>query len=338
MRDEKKQKQYLSEFRKRHKSMSGFEMVLDKLQMPVKGGRLQREIGYKAIAFPTRHLASLLMWLKSPEFMCWFFENRKGTTNTQPKLQKFIKKDKDAQVGRSDTSMISRYCMFLDTSVSPTLHQSATSYAVGIPLLNTQNIACLSNVKETVFDSLASTDEYFYTNRQSYYFCPGVVGNVGEPGYQMLHVDHPEEEFLGTGSPPAWIVHMPLCSEGLALQVCLNPVEKQICRQFIYIPFGQMLILRSDIYHSGHFGGKGNMRFHAVIAQENRFTFDRLCRLFPGGEHPKSEKLHPASEVIPILRKKAGMGCGLNRYATKLLKEYKGNEMRSLISNHQFSG
>ena len=73
VRDEEKQKQYLADFRKRHKSMSGFEMVLDKLQMPVKGGRLQREIGYKAIAFPTRHLASLLMWLKSPEFMCWFF-------------------------------------------------------------------------------------------------------------------------------------------------------------------------------------------------------------------------------------------------------------------------
>ena len=33
----------------------------------------------------------------------------------------------------------------------------------------------------------------------------------------------------------------------------------------IHIPFGSMIVVRSDVWHGGILGVKGNMRFHAAI-------------------------------------------------------------------------
>ena len=33
----------------------------------------------------------------------------------------------------------------------------------------------------------------------------------------------------------------------------------------IHIPFGSMLVARSDVWHGGILGGKGNIRFHATM-------------------------------------------------------------------------
>ena len=37
----------------------------------------------------------------------------------------------------------------------------------------------------------------------------------------------------------------------------------------VHIPFGSMLVLRSDVWHGGIVGGKGNLRFHAAIMARN---------------------------------------------------------------------
>ena len=96
-----------------------------------------------------------------------------------------------------------------------------------------------------------------------------------------------------------------------------------------------MLILRSDIYHSGHFGNRGNMRFHAVIAQENNFTFDRL-RYLEGKAEPPHRRLPRATDVLKESIKKCP-GAGMsNRYIRYLLKDFKGGVMNALIENYQF--
>ena len=37
----------------------------------------------------------------------------------------------------------------------------------------------------------------------------------------------------------------------------------------IHIPFGSGIVLPCTQYHAGHFGSKGNFRFHAVISSGN---------------------------------------------------------------------
>ena len=45
----------------------------------------------------------------------------------------------------------------------------------------------------------------------------------------------------------------------------------------IHIPFGSMLVVRSDVWHGGILGGKGNMRFHAaIIVHEDSKEKDEL--------------------------------------------------------------
>ena len=78
--------------------MSGHDMILKEVELPVKGGRLKKVVGYRTIAVPVRHTANLLMWLKSPEFTRWFFQGKKGDTQTKARLQKNIKKDLQAHL------------------------------------------------------------------------------------------------------------------------------------------------------------------------------------------------------------------------------------------------
>ena len=47
--------------------------------------------------------------------------------------------------------------------------------------------------------------------------------------------------------------------------------------EMIHIPFGSMLVLRSDVWQGVLVGGKGNLRFHAAImSRDDMLDTDRL--------------------------------------------------------------
>jgi hypothetical protein len=69
-----------------------------------------------------------------------------------------------------------------------------------------------------------------------------------------------------------FILHLPLCKEGLALQIWSTwegDETKHICPKLIFVPFGCALLLRADIYHAGCYGTKGNLKLHGMILPPN---------------------------------------------------------------------
>lgn len=63
----------------------------------------------------------------------------------------------------------------------------------------------------------------------------------------------------------AFIVHIPMCTEGMWLR--LAKLDKDdIHETFLHIPFGKGVVLPARQLHAGHYGERGNHRFHAVIS------------------------------------------------------------------------
>jgi hypothetical protein len=65
-----------------------------------------------------------------------------------------------------------------------------------------------------------------------------------------------------------FVLHLPLCEEGLALQIWSTwggNGTKHMLPKLIFVPFGCALLLRADIYHAGCYGTRGNLRLHGMI-------------------------------------------------------------------------
>jgi hypothetical protein len=80
------------------------------------------------------------------------------------------------------------------------------------------------------------------------------------------HLDFPKAEFMKKGRVP-FILHLPLCKEGLALQIWSTwegDRTSHIRPKLIFVPFGCALLLWADIYHAGCYGTKGNLRLHGM--------------------------------------------------------------------------
>ena len=91
---------------------------------------------------------------------------------------------------------------------------------------------------------------------------PGFV-TTGKAVHQGYHLDNTEINFDTENE--AFIVHIPLCVEGMWLR--LAKLEKNKLNETMYhIPFGRGIILPSYQLHSGHYGQEGNLRFHAVLS------------------------------------------------------------------------
>ena len=97
---------------------------------------------------------------------------------------------------------------------------------------------------------------------ETYGHFPGFVMHTGEESFQEFHLDLPG----GTGNE--WILHAPLCTQGMWLHVAIHIVEEEktvVIPQKLRIPFGCYLLLRSSVVHSGICGSPGNIRFHMVF-------------------------------------------------------------------------
>ena len=58
---------------------------------------------------------------------------------------------------------------------------------------------------------------------------------------------------------------MPLCSEGSTIFVYDQKRNKEMDYQKVHIPFGCVLLTRSDILHGGYGGSRGSLRLRGTF-------------------------------------------------------------------------
>jgi hypothetical protein len=94
-----------------------------------------------------------------------------------------------------------------------------------------------------------------------------------KPYDQTLHLDDEKGEIL-------FLLHFPLCEEGMLLRVLGNSKKGKTMSDFLRIPFGSYAITRGDVYHAGIYGKSGNFRFHMVVKTADKYTVsDKLHRM-----------------------------------------------------------
>ena len=58
---------------------------------------------------------------------------------------------------------------------------------------------------------------------------------------------------------------MPLCSEGATIFVYDQQRNKEMDYQKVHIPFGCVLLTRSDIFHGSYGGSRGSLRLRGTV-------------------------------------------------------------------------
>jgi hypothetical protein len=59
---------------------------------------------------------------------------------------------------------------------------------------------------------------------------------------------------------------MPLSEEGSWIRVAIpDPGEKMFVMEWVFVPYGSILIRSLALYHGGHYGSPGNTRFHGMF-------------------------------------------------------------------------
>jgi hypothetical protein len=121
------------------------------------------------------------------------------------------------------------------------------------------------------------------------------------PIHQRPHLDVPGCTHLPEHKR-AYIVHLPLCEEGLALQIW-DGEGKELRPTLLYVPFGMALILRSDVVHAGCYGHPGNIRFHAVLKPELMVDDgSKLEYIWNQEKYLLSNSMMDPTHVLPSLR------------------------------------
>jgi hypothetical protein len=143
----------------------------------------------------------------------------------------------------------------------------------------------------------------------------GVVGTGSVPVHQDLHCDNEASYKLALATSVAvyrpmieqgrveeakeiqkrlnckigWVMHMPVTLEGLALRVAVytDLTMKMVEVREIFVPFGCCLLLRADVFHSGHYGSPHNIRLHGVLPANNLEWMDGSL-LFLNSDRPFS--------------------------------------------------
>ena len=62
-----------------------------------------------------------------------------------------------------------------------------------------------------------------------------------------------------------FILHLPLCEEGMFLNVWHMPHDESVAPYQLHIPFGTFVLLRVDVVHGGVLGSPGNVRLHVAF-------------------------------------------------------------------------
>ena len=88
----------------------------------------------------------------------------------------------------------------------------------------------------------------------------------------MAYPQPPHRDMKGCVAGEEWrqpyysyILHLPLCEEGMFLNIWEDPDDKSVPPLRIHVPFGTFLLLRMDVVHGGVFGSSGNVRLHIAF-------------------------------------------------------------------------
>lgn len=100
-------------------------------------------------------------------------------------------------------------------------------------------------------------------------------GYQADPAFLLTMLEYPQpphRDMQGYDNGEDWlhhfcpfILHLPLCEEGMYLNVWEEPNNKNVAPLRIHIPFGTYLLLRVDVVHGGVFGSPGNVRLHIAF-------------------------------------------------------------------------
>jgi hypothetical protein len=117
-----------------------------------------------------------------------------------------------------------------------------------------------------------------------------ILRNQGNGYHQKLHVDAPRALEVADQLRKnkklhldpwkvGYIMMIPLSREGLALRL-LVPKDKEtddgihFVARNIYVPYGTMIFIRADLFHSGCYGSCNNTRLHAIFVPKSTRGYD----------------------------------------------------------------
>jgi hypothetical protein len=78
-----------------------------------------------------------------------------------------------------------------------------------------------------------------------------------------------------------YVCDIPLSKEGLVVRI-LYPSQdgKNLLMDYIYCPFGSVLVRSACIFHSGHYGSPGNFRAHGVLCKKETRLMEQSLAFF----------------------------------------------------------
>lgn len=123
-------------------------------------------------------------------------------------------------------------------------------------LLTCAHVVFLDEFSTALVQSLENALGDENDGKTKFIFHPGVV-KTHVPKHQFLHLDEKDNQ-------DSFVLHLPLCKEGMHLRIAWDE-NSQFKQDFLHIPFGSALLLKSTVWHAGHYGSENNIRFHAVI-------------------------------------------------------------------------
>ena len=174
-------------------------------------------------------------------------------------------------------------------------------------------------------------------NPRNWVFEPELLFNkkTGGEVHQALHLDFPGADQQKNKHLLPIIVHIPMCQEGMTLQVggvVGGVVDGDNPPTFRFYSFGEAAVLRADVRHGGCYGGEGNVRFRLVLTHESYIPLPRPNLDCVTENRPNTDLCTSPGKILEYSRLKAvreGRTMQKDFYLNKFLKAMEGMEFVS---------
>jgi len=168
---------------------------------------------------------------------------------------------------------------------------------------------------------------------KNWVFEPELLFNKKKGGevHQALHLDFPGADQQKKKELLPIIVHIPMCQEGMALQVG-GVIDGDNPPAFRFYSFGEAAVLRADVRHGGCYGGDGNVRFRLVLTHESYIPQPRPNLDCVTENRPNTNLWMSPGEILEYSRLEAvreGRTIRKDFYLNKFLKAMEGMEFVS---------
>jgi hypothetical protein len=167
--------------------------------------------------------------------------------------------------------------------------QSATSYS-------------LESMMHQIMDQLATMGDILLEGEETcWQFYPSLVSTNGSASHQKPHLDFPQADRMKMGRVP-FILHLPLCEEGLALQIWSTWEENEtrhILPKLIFVPFCSALLLRTsnNLFCSENPAPNRSASCHSRTTSQSQAACTWWVSLESPGSH--FSRKHPCPCAVP---------------------------------------